>query len=93
METRGFEPLTSALQKQRSSQLSYVPEFWTWRESNPRPLPCEDSALPTELQALKREDFKDDFGLWQSDREAVRQPLSPEEVDRIFALIKSGDPI
>ena len=35
-------------------QLSYAPVcncWWTWRDSNPRPLGCEPNALPAELQA------------------------------------------
>lgn len=28
-----------------------MPCWWTWRELNSLPLPCEGSALPVELQA------------------------------------------
>ena len=47
------EPLGSARDKQAGKalarKLSPRVEWWRVGESNPRPLPCEGSALPTEL--------------------------------------------
>jgi hypothetical protein len=48
----GFEPATLRLSSACSNQLSYTPigEGW-WRhgDSNPRPIACKATALPTEL--------------------------------------------
>ena len=48
----GFEPATLRLSSACSNQLSYTPngEIW-WRhgDSNPRPIACKATALPTEL--------------------------------------------
>ncbi len=54
----GFEPVTLRLSSACSNQLSYRPKdvrtFW-WRhgESNPRPIACKATALPTELCPLR----------------------------------------
>ena len=46
----GFEPATLRLSSACSNQLSYTPVGW-WRhgDSNPRPIACKATALPTEL--------------------------------------------
>ena len=47
---RGIKPRLLVLETKVQS-IHYSP-WWTWRESNPRPLACKASVLPTELQAL-----------------------------------------
>jgi hypothetical protein len=49
---RGFEPLTSAVQRQRSPNLSYIPKpvkrrvlQWAFQDSNLRPFPYQRNAL------------------------------------------------
>ena len=51
MEITGFEPATSALRTQRSPSWAISPchKKWRQRDSNPRSLRCERSALPAEL--------------------------------------------
>ena len=45
VETRGLEPLTFAVQRRRSPNLSYVPALWEWKDSNLRPLAYQANAL------------------------------------------------
>ena len=45
----GLEPLTPSLKVRCSNQLSYEVILWRWRDSNPRHLTLQASALPTEL--------------------------------------------
>ena len=47
----GLEPMASTLARLRSSQTELLAHWWTVRDSNPRPLECHSSALPTELRA------------------------------------------
>ena len=48
----GFEPATLRLSSACSNQLSYTPngkKWWRHGDSNPRPIACKATALPTEL--------------------------------------------
>ena len=51
----GFEPATLRLSSACSNQLSYTPlisagkVWWRHGDSNPRPIACKATALPTEL--------------------------------------------
>lgn len=49
----GFEPATLRLSSACSNQLSYTPfercAWWRHGDSNPRPIACKATALPTEL--------------------------------------------
>ena len=58
----GLEPVTLRLSSACSNQLSYRPigvrsswnssVWWSWGDSNSRPIACKATALPTELQPL-----------------------------------------
>src|SRR5215217_121632 len=55
MGVTGFEPVTLRLSSACSNQLSYTPDAPRWRhgDSNPRPIACKATALPTELCPLR----------------------------------------
>ncbi len=58
----GLEPATSCMASRRSNQLNYTNIWWQWVDSNHRPKPYEDPALPLSYAAIES-------------RGAVRTPL------------------
>ena len=61
---------------------------WSRRESNPRPLECDSSALPTELRPHRREETKQNRAY--SLTPLTRQPVLASQPDGSLVAIRPG---
>jgi hypothetical protein len=88
----GLEPVTLRLSSACSNQLSYTPVGlvrhpasppWQWRhgDSNPRPIACKATALPTELCPL--------LGFWDSSFPALPDFGMSRDFRDIFGISKA----
>ena len=97
----GLEPMTPALSRRCSNQLSYRPlagagrRWWRHGDSNPRHPACKAGALPTELYPLVAKEARCSIGKKKTGLHAASPSLEgrAEFFNNILSWARTGRPV